>query len=291
MAKAYDRDLIGYGPNPPDPKWPNGARLAVNFVIIGGGPTGVELAGALAEIARHTLRYEFDAIDPKTSRIVLIEAGETILPAFPDTLRDFARRALTRLGVEVWEKARVTSVEHDLVEVGDRHIRAHTIMWAAGVAGAPLAQSLSLSQASPSMTAARPLARTFLDLQLPDERAFGEIQRLVGNLVAMHDLLRDARPLHLHGHLPSVESDSTVHLPERGRRDGSGVETPEEPARLLAELLGDVLLERLLDLLRTDAIRVHRGGEILAGVHQRPVQIKENRLVAHRCLSPFSARQ
>jgi NADH dehydrogenase len=118
-------------------------RHFLTFVIIGGGPTGVELAGALAEIARHTLRYEFDTIDPKTSRIVLIEAGPTILPAFPESLRDFARRALLRLGVEVWESAAVTHVEHDVVHVGDRPIAAHTIIWAAGVAAAPVARSLS----------------------------------------------------------------------------------------------------------------------------------------------------
>jgi NADH dehydrogenase len=119
-------------------------RHFLTFVIIGGGPTGVELAGALGEIARHTLQHEFRTIDPKTSRIVLVEAGETILPAFPESLRDFARQALLRLGVEVWEQARVTSVEHDNVQVGDRSISAHTIIWAAGVAGSPMARTLGV---------------------------------------------------------------------------------------------------------------------------------------------------
>ena len=86
-------------------------RHLLTFALIGGGPTGVELAGALAEIARHTLRREFDAIDPESARIVLIEAGPTILPTFPPSLRDSARRALRKLGVEVWETREVTDVE------------------------------------------------------------------------------------------------------------------------------------------------------------------------------------
>jgi NADH dehydrogenase len=114
----------------------------LTFVIIGGGPTGVELAGALAEIAKHTLREEFDAIDPESARIVLIEAGPTILPTFPERLRASARRALRKLGVEVWEQARVTDVGQDTVVVGGDRIPAHTIIWAAGVSGAPVGQSL-----------------------------------------------------------------------------------------------------------------------------------------------------
>lgn len=119
-------------------------RHLLTFVLIGGGPTGVELAGALAEIARHTLREEFDRIDPESARIVLIEAGATILPAFPESLRDSARRALRKLGVEVWENARVTAITAESVTVAGDEIRAHTILWAAGVAGAPLAQTLGV---------------------------------------------------------------------------------------------------------------------------------------------------
>ena len=119
-------------------------RHLLTFVLIGGGPTGVELAGALAEIARHTLREEFDTIDPESARIILIEAGPTILPSFPASLRDSARRALRKLGVEVWEQARVTDVSADAVRVGDDEITAHTIIWAAGVAGSPLGKSLGV---------------------------------------------------------------------------------------------------------------------------------------------------
>ena len=123
---------------------PTTKRRLLTFVLVGGGPTGVELAGALADIARHTLRHEFHTIDPESARILLIEAGPTILPAFPETLRDSARRALRDLGVEVWENARVTGVERDAVLVGADRIVAHTIMWAAGIAGSPLAASLGV---------------------------------------------------------------------------------------------------------------------------------------------------
>jgi NADH dehydrogenase len=119
-------------------------RHLLTFAIIGGGPTGVELAGALAEIARHTLREEFDTIDPESARIILIEAGATILPAFPERLRASARRALRKLGVEVWEQATVTDVQAEAIVVGQDTIAAHTIIWAAGVAGSPLGHSLGV---------------------------------------------------------------------------------------------------------------------------------------------------
>ncbi len=125
-------------------KDPTRQRHLLTFVLIGGGPTGVELAGALAEIARHTLRREYRTIDPESARIVLIEAGETILPSFPPSLRDSARRALRKLGVEVWERAMVTGVRKDAVDVGPDLLQAHTIIWAAGVAGSRLGQSLNV---------------------------------------------------------------------------------------------------------------------------------------------------
>ena len=119
-------------------------RHLLTFVLIGGGPTGVELAGALAEIARHTLREEFDRIAPESARIILIEAGPTILSGFPEGLRESARRALRKLGVEVWENAEVTAVNQESVVVAGKNVPAHTILWAAGVAGSPLAQTLGV---------------------------------------------------------------------------------------------------------------------------------------------------
>jgi NADH:ubiquinone reductase (H+-translocating) len=123
---------------------PERRRQLLTFAIIGGGPTGVELGGALAEIARHTLREEFDNIDPESSRIMLIEAGPSILPTFPESLRASARRALRRLGVEVWEQAKVTAIDRDGLVVGETRVEAHTIIWAAGVAGSPLGASLGV---------------------------------------------------------------------------------------------------------------------------------------------------
>jgi NADH dehydrogenase len=117
-------------------------RRLLTFVIIGGGPTGVELAGALGEIARQALRLEFDAVDPASARIILIEAEPSILPSFPDDLRESARRALVRLGVTVRVGRRVTKVETGAVWIGDERIEAHTVLWAAGVASAPLSRDL-----------------------------------------------------------------------------------------------------------------------------------------------------
>lgn len=117
-------------------------RRLLSFAIIGGGPTGVEMAGALGEIARQALRAEFDAVDPAIARIVLIEAGPSILPSFPENLRESARRALLRLGVTVRVGKPVTKVEHGAVWIGDERIEAHNVLWAAGVAAAPLTRDL-----------------------------------------------------------------------------------------------------------------------------------------------------
>jgi NADH:quinone reductase (non-electrogenic) len=114
----------------------------LTFVIVGGGPTGVELAGALAEIARYSLSDEFRTIEPEHSRIVLIERGETILPTFPEPLRRAARDMLRRLGVEVLEGISVTGIEPGLVHCDHDTLAAGTVLWAAGVAASPLGASL-----------------------------------------------------------------------------------------------------------------------------------------------------
>jgi NADH dehydrogenase len=104
----------------------------------------VELAGALAEIARQSLRHDFRRIHPESARIVMVEGSPYVLPPFPDPLRGAARRSLERLGVEVRTGSVVTGVDGDGVTVGGEHISAGTVLWAAGVAASPIAQSLGV---------------------------------------------------------------------------------------------------------------------------------------------------
>jgi NADH dehydrogenase len=117
-------------------------RELLTFALVGGGPTGVELAGTLAEIARQTLRDEFRSIDTSVTRIVLVEAGETILPSFPEKLRNAARDALVRLRVEVREGTTVTGVDPHGVWLGSERLDAGTVLWAAGVAASPLLKTI-----------------------------------------------------------------------------------------------------------------------------------------------------
>ena len=117
-------------------------RRLLTFVVVGGGPTGVEMAGAIAEIARQTLADEFRNIAPERARVLLVEAGPTILSTFPEDLRASARRSLARLGVDVREGSPVTAIDECAVQVGDQRIDAGTVIWAAGVAASPLGRSL-----------------------------------------------------------------------------------------------------------------------------------------------------
>ena len=119
-------------------------RRLLTFVIVGGGPTGVELAGALAEIARESLRRDFRNIRPESARIVLVEGGADLLGAFPPHLREAASASLQRLGVEVRTKSVVTAVDDHGVTIGDERIDAVTVLWAAGVNASPVARSLGV---------------------------------------------------------------------------------------------------------------------------------------------------
>ncbi|WP_044279266.1 NAD(P)/FAD-dependent oxidoreductase [Myxococcus stipitatus] len=119
-------------------------RSLLNFVIIGAGPTGVEMAGSLAEISRSSLPGDFKNIDTRDARIILIEGMDKVLPVYPDDLTTKARRTLERLGVEVRTGARVTNIDATGVYIGDEHIEARTVIWAAGVAASPVARSLGV---------------------------------------------------------------------------------------------------------------------------------------------------
>jgi NADH dehydrogenase len=121
------------------------ARSALmTFVVVGGGPTGVELAGALADIARTVLIADFRIIDSRAARIVLVEAGPRVLPPFPEDLARKAEAALTRLGVSVRCAQAVTQVDAFGVTLGAERIEARTVLWAAGVAASPLSRTLSV---------------------------------------------------------------------------------------------------------------------------------------------------
>jgi NADH:quinone reductase (non-electrogenic) len=118
----------------------NSRKRLLTFVIVGGGPTGVEMAGAMAEVARQTLAADFRHIDPRTSRILLLEAGPRLLPAFPEDLACYAHDALEHMGVEVRTSTRVTDCDGDGISLEDgQRIEAGTIVWAAGVVASPAA--------------------------------------------------------------------------------------------------------------------------------------------------------
>jgi NADH dehydrogenase len=121
------------------------AASPLQFVVIGGGPTGVELAGTLAEIARHALNHEFRNIDPRSSRILLIEGGPRVLPAYSERLSRKAEAQLKHLGVEVRTSHMVTRIEAGAVWIGNERIASPVILWAAGVAASPLGKKLDVA--------------------------------------------------------------------------------------------------------------------------------------------------
>lgn len=121
-----------------------GERRAPTFAIVGGGPTGVELAGAIGEIAQGTLSGDFRAIDPQTTRILLIDGGDRILSDFPASLSRYAERDLDRLGVEVRSGSRVTKIEPGSIAIGEEEVAADAVIWAAGVTATPIGQTLGV---------------------------------------------------------------------------------------------------------------------------------------------------
>lgn len=134
----------------------------LTFVIVGGGPTGVELAGAIAEISRHTLGADFRAIHPERTRILLVEAGPRVLAAFSARLSERARKDLERMGVEVHTDVRVTDITENGVTLGAQNVAAKTVIWAAGVKPSSLAADLG----SPLDSVGRVIIEQDLSLKL-----------------------------------------------------------------------------------------------------------------------------
>ena len=154
-----------------------GPQQPLNFVIVGGGPTGVELAGTLAEISRQVLAKEFKSIDPKSTRIILLEGGPRVLPTYPEDLSHSAEEQLRHLGVDVRTSQMVTGVEAGAVLVGETRLSAAVILWAAGVAASPLGKKL----AAPIDRAGRVLVNP--DLSLPDHPEIF----VIGDLASLKD--------------------------------------------------------------------------------------------------------
>jgi NADH:ubiquinone reductase (H+-translocating) len=134
---------------------------ALNFVVIGAGPTGVELAGAIADISKRYMEHDFRAIDPTKARIILLEGGPRVLPVYPPDLSASAEKQLTDMGVEVRVNAMVTNVEPGMVTVGQEKIPAAVILWGAGVSASPLGRMLG----APTDRAGRVLVEP--DLSVP----------------------------------------------------------------------------------------------------------------------------
>ena len=149
----------------------------LNFIVVGGGPTGVELAGTLAEICRHALAHEFRSIDPARTHILLVEGGPRILPAYAEDLSASAQEQLNRLGVEVRTSATVTRIEPGAADVGSTRLPATVILWAAGVAASPLGKKLGAEVDRAGRVLVRP------DLSVPGHPEVF----VIGDLAALKD--------------------------------------------------------------------------------------------------------
>ena len=161
----------------------------LNFVVVGAGPTGVELAGTLAEIARHVLANEFRTIDPKHTRVLLVEGGPRVLASYPENLSHSAEKQLAKLGVEVRNSTLVTGIEPGRVRFGDTWVPAAVTLWAAGVAASPLGKLLG----APTDRAGRVNVQP--DLSIPGHPEVFVIGDLASMLDAKGKLLPGVAPV------------------------------------------------------------------------------------------------
>jgi len=193
----------------------------LNFVVVGGGSTGVELAGTLIELARHTLPREFRHSDPRRASVRLIEAGPRLLPAFDPTLSDKARGQLERLGVEVHTSVAVTGIDADGVKLGERRLPARTVLWAAGVAASPVGRLLGAALDRAGRVQVLP------DLSLPGHPEVFVIGDLAGMLQANGKPVPGVAPAakqmgrHVGAMIRACLQGSDERPPFRYRDDGS----------------------------------------------------------------------
>jgi NADH dehydrogenase len=178
----------------------------LTFVIIGAGPTGVEMAGALAEIARHSMPGDFRHIDPRQARVILLEGMDRVLPPYPTELSSKARHQLERLGVEVRTSARVSGIDAEGVLIGEERIPTHTVVWAAGVQASPLARSLGVPLDRAGRVKVRP------DLTIPDH---DEVM-VIGDLAAAEQ--EDGKPVPGVSPAAMQEGEHAAHNIERALR-------------------------------------------------------------------------
>jgi NADH dehydrogenase len=191
----------------------------LTFVVVGGGPTGVEVAGQVAVIARHQLKREFSRIDAAEARVILIDAGERVLPAFKPSLSAKAAKGLTSLGATLRERETVEAIDERgvMVKVGDamERIPARTVIWAAGVRAAGVAAALAAATGAPTDRAGRIEIRPDLTLGgHPEVSVIGDVARLAGP---------DGKPL---PGLATVAIQQARHAAKAIRRGGAGASTP-----------------------------------------------------------------
>lgn len=166
---------------------PEVQKALLTFVIVGGGPTGVEVAGAIAEISRFTLEKDFRRIDPSRTRVILIEAGARLLASFDESLSKRAARDLEKMGVQLWTSTRVTQITPEGVQFGSEFVQARTVVWAAGVEPSKLGAKLVAAFGGELDTAGRPKVNEHLEL-VPESGVF-----VIGDMANAKD--ENGRPL------------------------------------------------------------------------------------------------
>jgi NADH dehydrogenase len=269
----------------------------ITTVIVGAGPTGVEMAGAIAELSRHTLARDFRNIRPETARVLLVEAGPRVLPAFPPELSDYAHKALEKLGVTVMVKTPVEDVTAEGVTLGGRFVRAGTVIWGAGVRASPAGSWLGVDTDRAGRVKVGP------DLTVPGHP---EIFVLGDTALAMHD---DGSPLpglaqvakqqgehvgsHLASHLTRGEAMPPFRFKNRGNlatigrnsavADFNGRKIKGFVAWVLWGIVHVYLLigfsNRLLVSMQwlVAYLTYHRGARLITGERKAPIQENHER--------------